>query len=96
MITKEQILQNAKDHPLGGKMLRFGNEKYEISLVGGSRSLYGDFDETFELAIIDKLDKKFVTKDFLKHDDDVCGYMGISEISELTNRLFKDGFQFFS
>jgi len=97
MITKKQILENAKNHPLGGKMVRFGNEQYDISLVGGRRGLYGDFDETFELAILDKKsqDKKFVTKDILGGSDDVCGYMSIDEIRNITNKLFKDGFQFF-
>jgi hypothetical protein len=57
--------------------------------------LYGDFENTFELAIIDRKTKNFVTKYFLNSHDDVCPHLSLKEVLEISNKLLSEGFQFF-
>lgn len=56
LLTKEIINKGALPHPVveGGKIFRQKIGEYEISIVGGGRGLYGDFDKTYELAIFNK------------------------------------------
>ena len=80
MITIEDIKKWSKPHTLanvisikdrsGGKMSRFGNKKIEFSIVGGSTWLYGNFVDTFEVAIFDVETKNFVTKFFYPEASD--------------------------
>lgn len=97
MITIEDIKKWSKPHPIGdgGRMTNIFNNKYELSIVGGAKGLYGDFDETFEVAIFDSKDRNFVTMYFFpENGDDVVGYMKAENLEELVNSIFrKNGFQ---
>ena len=96
MITIEDIKKNAQVHPLGGgKLCVISNDKIKLSIVGGHGLLYGDFVDTFEVAILDNKTSKFVTDMFFDNvGDDVIGYMSSDELELLCNKLFKKGFQF--
>lgn len=97
MITIEDIKGWSKPHPIGdgGKMTNIFNRKYEISIVGGTKGLYGDFNETFEVAILDTKNRNFVTVFFFPDNgEDVVGHMGGEQLEEFINSLFRnDDFQ---
>ena len=96
MITIEKIKKWSKEHPNGGgRMTNIFNHKYELSLVGGGPRLYGDFEKTFEIAIFDTQDKRFITQFFFPENaHDVVGYMSGEDLEEFSNVLFrKDDFQ---
>jgi hypothetical protein len=93
-LTKEYIIEKSKPHrmDLNGitdyKNARQYTEKvgrYTLSIVGGCSKLYGDFKNTFEVALIDESDSKFVTGKFSSStkSDDVLGYATIDEINDL-------------
>jgi hypothetical protein len=99
MITIQDIKKWSKPHPMSkylstgggkGRMSRFGNKKIEFSIVGGDRGLYGDFNNTFEVAIIDLKTKNFVTNFFYPDGgDDVISYMSAKKVEELVNSVIK-------
>jgi hypothetical protein len=93
MITIDFIKENAKPHSVsGGKRISFYNDKYILSIVGGSKGLYGDFEEDFEVAIIDPQSKDFITKLFFpENGDDVVGYMNKEDVEKIVNSIFKEG-----
>jgi hypothetical protein len=95
MITTENIIEWSKPHPLdGGKMTRIHNDEIEFSIVGGRSGLYGDFENDFEVAVIDRKNGEFVTKFFKPElSDDVIGYMKKEDLEEFVNQIFKKGFQ---
>ena len=95
MITIDNIIEWAKPHPLdGGKMTRLHNKEIELSIVGGRSGLYGDFENDFEVAVIDRKNGEFVTKFFKPEvNDDVIGYMKKEDLEEFVNQIFKKGFQ---
>jgi hypothetical protein len=95
MITIENIIEWAKPHPLdGGKMTRIHNDEIEFSIVGGRSGLYGDFENDFEVAVMDRKNGEFVTKFFKPElSDDVIGYMKKEDLEEFVNQIFKKGFQ---
>jgi hypothetical protein len=95
MITIDNIIEWAKPHPLdGGKMTRLHNKEIELSIVGGRSGLYGDFENDFEVAVIDRKNGEFVTKFFKPElSDDVIGYMKKEDLEEFVNQIFKKGFQ---
>ena len=97
MITIEDIKSWSKPHPIGdgARMTNVYNNKYELSIVGGRKGLYGDFDNTFEVAIFDTKDRNFVTRYFFPElDDDVIGFMRAEKLEELANSIFRNnGFQ---
>jgi hypothetical protein len=95
MITIDNIIEWAKPHPLdGGKMTRIHNDEIEFSIVGGRSGLYGDFENDFEVAVIDRKNGEFVTKFFKPElSDDVIGYMKKEDLEEFVNQIFKKGFQ---
>jgi len=95
MITAENIIEWSKPHPLeGGKMTRIYNDEIEFSIVGGRSGLYGDFENDFEVAIIDKKTGDFVTKFFYPEaNDDVIGYMKSEDVEKLANQVLVKGFQ---
>ena len=95
MITAENIIEWSKPHPLeGGKMTRIYNDEIEFSIVGGRSGLYGDFENDFEVAIIDKKTGDFVTKFFYPEgNDDVIGYMKSEDVVKLVNQVLGKGFQ---
>jgi hypothetical protein len=95
MITIENIIEWAKPHPLdGGKITRIHNDEIEFSIVGGRSGLYGDFENDFEVAVIDRKNGEFVTRFFKPElSDDVIGYMKKEDLEEFVNQIFKKGFQ---
>jgi hypothetical protein len=87
MITIDDIKKWAKPHPTtkftgqGGKQTRFGNHKVEFSIEGGDTGLYGDFVDTFEVAISDVQTRDFITRFFYPDaSDDVLGCMTSDEV----------------
>jgi len=97
MITIKDIIEWSKPHPLdGGKMTRLYNDEIEFSIVGGRSGLYGDFENDFEVAIIDKKSGDFITKFFYPEgSDDVVGYMKLEDVEKLVNQVLGKGFQVF-
>ena len=96
MITIEKIQELATTRsPLGlGKQIRLANEHVVISIVGGERGLYGDFEEDFEVAIIDRGTDQFVTKHFYPDlNDDVIAYLPKDKLLELIMKVTKGNFQ---
>lgn len=94
MITLEYIKENAQDHPHGGKVIRIGNDQIFFSIVGGRNGLYGDFENDFEVAVMDSSSKDFITKYYFEGlSDDVIGYMEGEKLVEVLNRIFKEGFR---
>lgn len=83
-LTIEYIIQNSEPHPIGkGRMFTMEIGNYIISVVGGAMGLYGDFENDFEVALIDKESDKFVTSFFATRGDDVIAYTTIDEINQL-------------
>jgi hypothetical protein len=96
MITIEDIKKWSKQHPVSrhlggeGRMSRFGNKEIEFSIVGGGTGLYGDFENTFGVAIFDKESNNFVTRFFYPEaTDDVIPYMDADKVEELVNSVIK-------
>ncbi len=66
MITIDYIKKHSQPHDVsGGRRINLYNDKYILSIVGGAQGLYGDFEEDFEIAIIDPTTKDFSDSDFL-------------------------------
>ena len=77
-------------------MTRLYNDEIEFSIVGGRSGLYGDFENDFEVAIIDKKSGDFITKFFYPEgSDDVIGYMKLEDVEKLVNQVLGKGFQVF-
>jgi len=95
MITVENIIEWSKPHPLeGGKMTRIHNDEIEFSIVGGRSGLYGDFENDFEVAILDRKTGDFRTRFFKPElSDDVIGYMPKDEVVEFLNQILGKSFQ---
>jgi len=95
MITGENIIEWSKPHPLeGGKMTRIYNDEIEFSIVGGRSGLYGDFENDFEVAILDRKTGDFRTRFFKPElSDDVIGYMPKDELLEFLNQILGKSFQ---
>ena len=93
MITIEKIKKWSKDHPNGGgRMTNIFNGRYELSIVGGRKGLYGDFEKTFEIAVFDTQDRRFITKFFFpENGHDVVGYVSGGDLEEFSNVLFRNG-----
>jgi hypothetical protein len=95
MITVENIIEWSKPHPLdGGKMTRIYNDEIEFSIVGGRSGLYGDFENDFEVAILDRKTGDFRTRFFKPElSDDIVGYMPKNDVVEFLNQILGKSFQ---
>ena len=95
MTTITEIISWAKPHPVGhGKQTVIFDDNILVSIVGGSKGLYGDFENDFELAVIDQHTKDFRTKFFFpENNDDVCAYVPGEEVEKFINKIFTKGFQ---
>lgn len=97
MITVENIIEWSKPHLSGiegAKRTRIYDENIEVSIVGGGRGLYGDFNETFEIALFDRDTNEFITKIYSPEtNDDVIPYMKAEEMITFLNKIFYKGFQ---
>lgn len=88
MITYEDIIQHSKQHPVypDGKCITLENENQIVSIVGGCVGLYGDFIHNFEVAVIDKKTRNFVTKYFFHNQsDDIIPFMEEQKLLEFLN-----------
>jgi hypothetical protein len=75
-------------------LVRQFDDNVILSIVGGGRGLYGDFDKDFEMAIMEKSSGNFVTKYYVDGaSDDVLAYQEKEQVEYLANLLFKKGFQ---
>lgn len=95
MITLDDIFLNSKTHPYGmGKQTIFYNDFLKVSIVGGSASVYGDFEKNFEVAILDTKKNEFVTKFYFSEtSDDIVPYLDSEKLILFLNRIFKKGYQ---
>lgn len=88
-LTAKHIIKNSKPHPTAtmrdGDARRYREQigDYILSIVGGGQGLYGDFVNTFEVALIDSTTGDFVTGAYSKRGDGVLPYASIDEINEL-------------
>jgi hypothetical protein len=95
MITIEDVIKYSKPHHIGGegRMVRFHNDHIMVSIVGGTEGLYGDFKDTFELAVFNN-DGSFMTNFFFpEYPDNVVGYLDGKDLMDFLNKIFKNGFQ---
>ena len=94
MITFEDILNKSIDYPnseVSRKQIRFETPELIISIVGGEGT-YGDFNKTFEIAILDKKTKEFMTDFFyptLSDYSDVLCYVSREKMLEIVNNFIK-------
>ena len=85
--TIDDIMKLKIEHPLGGYQSRLNLGEYEVSVVGGRERAYGDFVNTFELAIFDK-DNNFVTKKLVASaEHDVVGWLDKEELMDIINQI---------
>ncbi|MEI6371570.1 MAG: hypothetical protein WCO49_17965 [Nostocales cyanobacterium ELA608] len=88
-LTAEHIRKNSEPHPTasmrGGDARVYREEigDYILSIVGGGQGLYGDFINSFEVALIDSTTGDFVTGVYSNRGDDVLPYASIDEINSL-------------
>jgi hypothetical protein len=88
-LTIEHIVKNSEPHPTA--IMRAGDSRvyreeigdYILSIVGGGTGLYGDFIDTFEVALIDSITGNFITGLYSQRGDEVLGWASIDEINEL-------------
>ena len=94
MITYQDILKKAETHPMGeGKMVRYETPQLIISIVGGRRGLYGDFKKTFEMALIDKESKNFVSNYFYPEYSDggeIMSWVPREDMLKIVNELVRE------
>jgi hypothetical protein len=89
MITVQDIIDWASPHGLGRglKHLRIGNEHLLFSIVGGGKGLYGDFVNTFEVAVINLDTDDYMTSFFFDTDCDVVGHVSGKELEGVINSV---------
>ena len=95
MITVSDIQEWSRPHPVveGGRMTNIFNPKYEVSIVGGGKKgrLYGNFENTFEVAVFSTKSREFVTRFFFPDNpDDVVGYLSSDKLEEFLNSVFRE------
>jgi hypothetical protein len=96
MITIKDIVKWSRPHRMSkftggkGRHALFGDKRIQFSIVGGDTGLYGDFKDTFEVAIFDAETGEFMTRFFYPEaNDDVVPYMSAEKLEELVNTLLK-------
>lgn len=87
METIEDIIRDKKSHPFKGYKWTNQYGPWILSLVGGDSSFYGDFNETFEVAIIDSRNRNFVTRLFYGGDNDVLPYCTREDVEKIITML---------
>lgn len=95
MITVSDIQEWSRPHPVveGGRMTNIFSPKYEVSIVGGGKKgrLYGDFKNSFEVAVFSTKSREFVTRFFFPDNtDDVVGYLSSDNLEEFLNSVFRE------
>ena len=94
MITFEQVLEKSQRHPAGeGRMVRYETPQVIISIVGGRVGLYGDFNESFEVAIIDKKSGDFISdklySEYCDSSGQIMPYVTREQMLKVVNELVK-------
>lgn len=95
MITISDIQEWSRPHPVveGGRMTNIFSSKYEVSIVGGGKKgrLYGDFKNSFEVAVFSTKSREFVTRFFFPDNpDDVVGHLSSDNLEEFLNSVFRE------
>ena len=96
MITKEKIIEWSKPHSeanAGSRRTVIGNDLFDFSIVGGGRGLYGDFDKDFEVAVLNRKNKEFMTTYIFSVSDDVVAYLEAEELVKTLNEVLGENFQ---
>ena len=83
-LTIQDVHENKKIREFGGYQSLFDFGKYIVSFVGGKQGLYGDFESTFEIAIIENRSGNFVTKLFCGGAD-IMSYRSSKEVEDILN-----------
>ena len=69
-----------------GRRTAIETDRFVLSIVGGSQGLYGDFKDSFEVAVIDKKTGNFVTELFEPEaTDEVMGYVPAEDVVRIAN-----------
>jgi hypothetical protein len=95
MKTIEDIKRDSFPHPLvdEARQTIYETPLLKISIVGGGRGLYGDFNETFEVAIIEKNKFNLISGYFYPEFSDSQGetmpYLSIEQTLKVVNELIK-------
>lgn len=88
-ISAQDIIDWSKPHKNnleGAKHTILETKDLTISIVGGSKGLYGDFVEDFEIAIWENKNQEFRTKFFFPDSgDDVLPYQSKEQLEEVVN-----------
>lgn len=87
METIEDIIQNKQHHPFKGYKWSKKYGPWVLSVVGGDGAFYGDFVETFEVAIMDSRTNNFVTRLFYGGTEDVLAYITRDEVQKIVDML---------
>lgn len=96
--TWKDIFKRSKEHPLGGgaKMTHIYFPEFCFSVVGGREGLYGNFFDTFEVAVIREKDREFITNEvlsdfmggkYVRLNDEVLAYLELDEVVNILNYL---------
>lgn len=94
MITLENIIEWSKPHSrTSGKRTLIGNNLFDFSIVGGANGLYGDFIKDFEVAVINRNTREFMTGYIFSTSDDVVPYLEADELINTLNEVLGDNFQ---
>lgn len=97
MITVNDVIEKSKPHPsgVGGRQTKITNGEIEASIVGGSRGLYGDFVDSFEVAFFHAETNTFITNYlFPEVKDEVMSYINSRELEDILNHVFRNNFRF--
>ena len=93
-LTVKDLIAHSRLNDWGRVSVTLTDGTFIVSIVGG-RGLYGDFKETFEVAILTSPtlgETKFVTTLFYPDEiDDVLPYRTIEEINDIILLVFKGG-----
>lgn len=91
--TWRDIFLNARDHPEEKHIGKGSMQKtlkingYTVSIVGGSEKLYGNFFDTFEVAVFDRR-MRLSSRFFTSHRSvDVAKDKSMDEVVELLNLI---------
>ena len=84
--TIEDIMKLKIKHSLGGYQSRLKVGEYEVSVIGGRERTYGDFVNTFELAIFDKDNNWYI----LNEEDNHMSLVKIEEYSDVIGHCTTD------
>ena len=88
--TIEEIIENSKPHAIKkGRQNVFRVGDYYFSVVGGGWGLYGDFDKTFEVAILDRRHRVCTKRVFPERDDEVFPWQTREQLLELMDTVNK-------